>query len=110
MTAALPEIRMEIVYGVDGLQHMLLNGQDVTEEIRLPRISLCASAVSAYPQVRAFLLEMQRELARNHDVIMKGLSTWQRAEAIISVAHPQFRDELIADAEKMHIWRRSNKN
>ena len=43
-------------------------------------------------------------------VTMKGLSTWQRAEAIISVAHPQFRDELIADAEKMHIWRRSNKN
>lgn len=42
-------------------------------------------------------------------VNLKGLSTWQRAEAIISIAHPQFRDELIAEAEKMHIWRRSNK-
>lgn len=42
-------------------------------------------------------------------VNLKGLSTWQRAEAIISVAHPQFRDELIANAEKMNIWRRSNK-
>ena len=42
-------------------------------------------------------------------VNLKGLSTWQRAEAIISIAHPQFRDELIANAEKMNIWRRSNK-
>lgn len=42
-------------------------------------------------------------------VNLKGLSTWQKAESIISVAHPQFRDELIASAEKMNIWKRSNK-
>ena len=42
-------------------------------------------------------------------VNLKGLSTWQKAEAIISIAHPNFRDELIAEADKMHIWRRSNK-
>ncbi len=42
-------------------------------------------------------------------VNLKGLSTWEKAEAIISVAHPQFREELIQQAEKMHIWRRSNK-
>ena len=42
-------------------------------------------------------------------VNLKGLSSWQKTEAIISVAHPDFRDELIAEAEKMHIWRRSNK-
>ena len=42
-------------------------------------------------------------------VNMKGLSTWERAEAIIGIAHPQFREELIEAAEKMHIWRRSNK-
>lgn len=42
-------------------------------------------------------------------VKLKGLSTWQRAEAIISIAHPDFREELIQEAEKMHIWKRSNK-
>lgn len=42
-------------------------------------------------------------------VNLKGLATWQRAEAIISIAHPDFRDELIEEAEKMHIWRKSNR-
>ena len=72
VVAALPQVHVELTYGDDGLQHMLLNGQDVTKEIRLPEISLCASAVSAHPGVRAFLLEMQRELARTHSVIMDG--------------------------------------
>lgn len=42
-------------------------------------------------------------------VCLKGLSTWQRAEALIGIADPDFRDQLIKDAEAMHIWRRSNK-
>lgn len=42
-------------------------------------------------------------------VCLKGLSTWERAEAIISIAHPQFRDQLIQDAEKLKIWRTSNR-
>lgn len=42
-------------------------------------------------------------------VNLKGLSTWQKAEALISVAHPDFREQLIQEADKMHIWRRSNK-
>ena len=59
-------------YEDDGLQHMFLNGEDVTADIRLPSISLYASDVSALPAVRAFLLEMQRELARRNCVIMDG--------------------------------------
>ena len=69
---ALPEIRVDMAYSDDGLQHMLLNGEDVTAKIRLPEISMYASAVSAIPEVRAFLLEMQRELARRQSVIMDG--------------------------------------
>ena len=70
--AALPEIEIQLSHGEDGLQRMTLNDCDVTEAIRLPHISLCASAVSAHPGVREFLLEMQRELARTHNVIMDG--------------------------------------
>ena len=66
------ELEIGMRYEADGEQHMLLNGQDVTREIRLPEISMYASAVSALPAVRAFLLEMQRDLARKHSVIMDG--------------------------------------
>ena len=68
----LPELRVEMRYEEDGLQHMLLNGEDVTTEIRLPEVSMYASAVSAHPGVRAYLLEMQRKLARENSVIMDG--------------------------------------
>ena len=40
---------------------------------------------------------------------LKGKSTWERAERLINIAHPQFRDQLIKDAEKMGIWRKCNK-
>ena len=59
-------------YGEDGLQHMLLDGEDVTEAIRQNEISGYASKVSPVPAVRNYLLEMQRRLAREHDVIMDG--------------------------------------
>lgn len=70
--ALLPTLKIEMTYGEDGLQHMLLDGEDVTAAIREHRISAYASRVSAIPAVRAFLLEMQRELARTHNVIMDG--------------------------------------
>ena len=70
--AALPDVEISLSHGEDGLQRMNLNDCDVTEAIRLPHVSLCASAVSAHPGVREFLLEMQRELARTNNVIMDG--------------------------------------
>ena len=72
VAALLPEFEVGLTYGADGLQHMTLNGEDVTEQIRLPEVSLCASAVSAHPAVRSHLLEMQRKLAREHNVVMDG--------------------------------------
>ena len=70
--AALPDIRIELCHDAEGLQRMILNGEDVTDAIRLPQISQYASVVSAYPGVRAFLLEMQRDFARKGSVIMDG--------------------------------------
>ena len=70
--AVLGDIKIEMAYGEDGLQHMLLNGNDVTREIRLPQISMYASHVSAIPAVRAFLMDMQRSMAKKGSVIMDG--------------------------------------
>ncbi len=68
----LPQVQLEICYDETGLQHMILNGEDVSETIRLPEISLCASDVSALPACRAFLLDMQREVAHKNNVIIDG--------------------------------------
>ena len=68
----LPEVQIEIRYDGQGLQRMFLNGEDVSEAIRMPEISLCASDVSALPACRAFLLEMQRDFARKNNVIIDG--------------------------------------
>lgn len=68
----LPPLRIELRYDGEGGQRMFLNGRDVSGEIRLPEISRYASAVSAFPVVRAYLMETQRDLARKHDVIMDG--------------------------------------
>ena len=72
VTASLPAIDVQMVYGEDGLQHMLLNGKDVTKEIRLPEISMYASAVSKIPEVREKLLGLQKDLAAKGGVIMDG--------------------------------------
>lgn len=70
--AVLPELDIQMCYGEDGVQRMILNGEDVSQQIRLPEMSMYASAVSAIPEVRTFLLEMQREMARRTSVIMDG--------------------------------------
>ena len=68
----LPQIRIEMGYNEAGEQRMYLDGEDVSEEIRLPEISICASDVSSHQAVRTYLLEMQRVMARKNNVIMDG--------------------------------------
>lgn len=72
VTRLIDEINLEITYDAAGEQHMILNGQDISGEIRTPEISKGASLASAQKVVRAFLLDMQREVARGHNVIMDG--------------------------------------
>ena len=66
------ELTIEIEYDDDGLQHMIMNGMDVTDDIRTPDISQKASLVSAHAVVRDMLLDMQRDVAKKHNVIMDG--------------------------------------
>ena len=66
------ELTVDIRYDEDGKQHMIMNGMDVTEDIRTPEISQIASTISAHKVVRDTLLEMQRDMARKHNVIMDG--------------------------------------
>lgn len=72
ISTLLSKINISISYDDDGLQRMFLNGKDVTDEIRAPIVSIYASDVSAIPEVRHFLLEMQRSFARENDIIMDG--------------------------------------
>ena len=68
----LDELTVELEYDAEGKQHMLMNGMDVTDEIRTQDISQKASLVSAHAIVRDMLLDMQRDVARKHNVIMDG--------------------------------------
>lgn len=72
VAAMLPGLTIAMGYGEDGLQRMLLDGEDVTAAIRENAVSEYASKVAAIPAVREFLMEMQRKTAREHDVIMDG--------------------------------------
>ena len=67
----LPEISVQLKY-LDGVQKVILNENDVSDEIRKPECSMAASNVSAIPVVREFLFELQRKMARENDVIMDG--------------------------------------
>ena len=68
----LSTLDMGLSYGEDGLQRMYLDGEDVTDQIRLHEMSRYASQVSALPSVRAFLLETQRRIAQEENVVMDG--------------------------------------
>ena len=70
--ALLPGLDIRFGYAEDGRQRMYLNGEDVTGLIRTPEISMRASEVSAMPEVRAYLLDMQRRMAERQSVVMDG--------------------------------------
>ena len=72
VAAVLPEMRLELHYDQAGLQRMMLAGEDVTDQIRLPEMSRYASTVSAIPAVRDFLLELQRGMTKTQNVLMDG--------------------------------------
>ena len=88
------DVNIQIDYQADGVQHMILNGQDVTELIRSPEMSMMASGVSAQSCVRDYLLEMQRSLARTHNVVMDG-----RDIGTVVLPHAQVKIFLTASAE-----------
>ena len=92
----LPDIKIRMAYDNEGMQRMYLNGNDVSTDIRLPQVSIYASDVSAIPEVRSFLLDMQREIAGQSSVIMDGrdIGTVVLPEAglkIFLVASPEDR-------------------
>lgn len=71
VSSLLPEISIEVKYE-DGTQKVYLNGEDLGDKIRTPEMSMYASAVSAIPAVRSFLLDTQRDIAKKNSVIMDG--------------------------------------
>lgn len=70
--AMLPELNIEIEYNSAGEQCMILDGTDVSGDIRLPEVSMLTSKVSAIPEVRAYLVDMQQKMAERYDVVMDG--------------------------------------
>ena len=90
----LPVIHPALHY-VDGVQHVLVNGQDVSEEIRTEEVSMAASRVSAYPAVRDFLTETQRAIARENNVLMDG-----RDIGTVILPDAQIKIFLTASAEE----------
>ena len=72
ITRYIDELTIGIEYDEEGVQHMIMNGMDVTDDIRTQEISQKASLVSAHAIVRDLLLDMQRDVARKHNVIMDG--------------------------------------
>ena len=110
ITRYIDELTIGIEYDEDGVQHMIMNGMDVTDDIRTQEISQKASIVSAHAIVRELLLDMQREVAGKHNVIMDGrdIGTVVLPKATVKIfltASPEVRakrrtDELNAKGQK----------
>ena len=104
------ELTVGIEYDEDGLQHMIMNGMDVTNDIRTQEISQKASLISAHACVREMLLDMQRDMAKQYDVIMDGrdIGTVVLPKATVKIfltASAEVRakrrcDELLAKGQK----------
>ena len=110
ITRYIDELTVGIEYDEDGQQHMIMNGMDVTNDIRTQDISQKASLVSAHAIVRDMLLDMQRDVARKHNVVMDGrdIGTVVLPKADVKIfltASPEVRakrrtDELVAKGQK----------
>jgi cytidylate kinase len=109
--ALLEKIKVELTFNENGEQIVLLDGEDVSGEIRTPEASMTASKISAIPKVRAFLLDLQRDMAKTNDVIMDGrdIGTVVLPDAQVKIfltASPEARagrryKELIEKGEKV---------
>jgi len=110
VTATLSDITVELKF-VDGEQQVLLNGENVSKEIRTPDASMAASNVSAIPAVRAFLFDLQRDIAKKNNCLMDGrdIGTVVLPDAQVKIfltAKPELRakrryDELIAKGSEV---------
>ncbi len=94
VTELLPQIRVELKY-LDKVQHVFLNGEDVSTEIRLPEMSMAASNVSAIPSVRSFLFDLQQNMAKENNVVMDG-----RDIGTVVLPNAQIKIFLTASAEE----------
>ena len=113
VTRYIDELTVGIEYDEDGLQHMIMNGIDVTGDIRTQEIGQKASLISAHAIVREALLDMQREVAKNYNVIMDGrdIGTVVLPKATVKIfltASPEVRakrrtDELLAKGQKANF-------
>lgn len=99
VSALLPEINVELKF-IDCVQHVFLNGEDVSAEIRTPDASMAASNVSAIPSVRSFLFDLQRNIASKNDCIMDG-----RDIGTVVLPNAQVKIFLTADPEERAMRR-----
>ena len=97
--AILDDITVELKF-IDGVQNVFLNGDDVSTEIRLPEASMAASNVSAIPSVRAFLFDLQRDIAAKNNCLMDG-----RDIGTVVLPNAQVKIFLTADPEERAMRR-----